>query len=837
MVLQTRYEDKIDLKDIKAEDLSPALPRSLDLFKKLQQVKKTTGKPIDRRLLLGILGSSEDQLKDSFLVTDEVHKFLKRDDSPFRAQELARLAGPNGIMAMNEIMQWYFERGDFRGALRSFNNRKKWGVPTSPHTYVRLFDGLAKSFEWGEAPRDVVDTAIEIFQQVRIKHAKAVNGLTKSEIAARSDIEVPTIEQFNAALSLAVRNFDNDQDIAWSLFDILLPEPKSGLKLMKPMGDSYTILLQGVRYRCFQEAKNVRADSNIGENEKYYRLLIIQKKLTDTAKAILGRALEAATPAKPPSRAEAEQYPELVEKYKRNMYNLILDIDKRFVRVFVSCFINKHLGTGHNYDSCHYLYVAQGMKYLQYWSQEVDGLYDSLNFDRTNSTPFLNPEEAVKISTDAKVSAVCKEFSVIQSDLLPSDEVSKNKVNPIVQFPPPIGTRSKSKAIFENKMAPLVDFSRPTHKETRLYNLHRQFVESKGKYGKELSRNSYLLERGLQKRNPLSPFLLQLVFEGLFQLGRYREFKILFWNVVDEYGGIRVRTGLVKKVDSDSNIIPKRYNYYQHPKRLLKDFDKDRRVRKWDGQVIDDPLLDDVLYKFTQLKGDGKTSLQSIIDFSTYVTMVSQTDIDYFQNHLLSALMSELIYWSDYYRPKYLATLSAEEQKNPPKQWAMTYATMWKVMDGFDQIMSCFYANYNLRHGDRKFYHVENPALTQFVDKFLSRLYNTEILSADPDKILKTHKWFLKCGIMFYKPSELCQDTETAFFNQTIQPSIDYILDHYKDSEKKMEGFKLKNALEELATVSPKKYANWRTAKDPSEKEWYMKLKYLYLKIKLGTGR
>ncbi|KAG7195023.1 uncharacterized protein KQ657_004136 [Scheffersomyces spartinae] len=834
VLLQTRYEDKIDLKDVTVEDLSPTLTRSFEIFKKLLEVRKITGKPIDKRLLLALLGSSEDQIKDSFLVTDEVQKFLNRDDTIIRAQELARLAGDNGVMAMNEIMQWHFQKGDYKAALKCFNNRKKWGIPSSTHTYVRLFDGLSKSFEWGEAPRDVVHNAIEIFQQLRIKHAKTIKGLTKSQVLELKEgleLEVPTIEQFNAALSLAVKNYDNDQDIAWSLFDILLPEPKTGLKLMKPMGDSYTILLQGVRHRCVQEAEKVQRDPTLGDNEKYFQLLVIQKKLTDTAESILNRALEAATPPKPPTKSEAERFPEKLDKYMKNMHNMLLDIDKKFARVFVSCFINKQLGTGQDYKSCHYSYVYRGMKYLEYWSPEVGDLYDTL--EGSDSTKYLIPKAEVKNIIDKKVSQVCNEFGVKEKDLLPIGEILESKVNPVVQFPPPFGPKSVP-AVFEVRRRPVVDFARPTNKESRLYYLHQRYVDTNGKYGKQLPSNSYILKLGLKKKKPLSPFLLQLVFEGFYQLGRYQDLKYIFWQAIHTYGGIRVRTGLRKKINADTNVIPKRYNYYQHPKRLLKDFDKDRRNRNWDGRAIDEALLDDMLFKFSSIKGDGTTSYQSIIDFCTYVTMTERLDIDYFQDHILSAIMSELNYWCEYHR---LQDKDNKDNDSIEEQDALPCSRIWKIMDGFDLIMNCFYANYNLSVGNRKFYNIENPNLTKFVDKFLARLYNVKVLKAGPEELLKTHKWFLKCGIMFYKPKELCLEEESEYFNQTIEPSIAYVTDFYKDTQKKQQGFKLCNGIKALSTVTPAQYAKWKTKKDPSEKEWYMRQKYLYLKLKLGTGR
>ncbi|KAI0464318.1 hypothetical protein LJB42_001924 [Komagataella kurtzmanii] len=98
----------------------------------------------NRRLLYNFLGTSGDQLNDSYVVEKDVLKLLERDDLP-RALYLVRLAKDNGIVGMNRIMQYLLKRDKISLTFQLIALRKKWGVATNSLTYTIIFQGCAKA--------------------------------------------------------------------------------------------------------------------------------------------------------------------------------------------------------------------------------------------------------------------------------------------------------------------------------------------------------------------------------------------------------------------------------------------------------------------------------------------------------------------------------------------------------------------------------------------------------------------------------------------------------------------------------------------------------------------
>lgn len=98
----------------------------------------------NRRLLYNFLGTSGDQLNDSYVIEKDVLKLLERDDLP-RALYLVRLAKDNGIVGMNRIMQYLLKQDKVSLTFELITLRKKWGVATNSLTYTIIFQGCAKA--------------------------------------------------------------------------------------------------------------------------------------------------------------------------------------------------------------------------------------------------------------------------------------------------------------------------------------------------------------------------------------------------------------------------------------------------------------------------------------------------------------------------------------------------------------------------------------------------------------------------------------------------------------------------------------------------------------------
>ncbi|KAL3232917.1 hypothetical protein RNJ44_04833 [Nakaseomyces bracarensis] len=151
-LLKTKY----GAKDMKLEMIGPTSSADVSLIPKIQ----------DKRLLFTLLGINGHQLKDAVLITEDVKKFLKRDQIE-KALMLVKLARSKGAAGANLIMKYYLEElGSPASAIDLYNWRKKTSIPLNEYTNVILFDGLSKlespiSKKYGEKVTKIVITASE----------------------------------------------------------------------------------------------------------------------------------------------------------------------------------------------------------------------------------------------------------------------------------------------------------------------------------------------------------------------------------------------------------------------------------------------------------------------------------------------------------------------------------------------------------------------------------------------------------------------------------------------------------------------------------------------------
>lgn len=352
--LQQRYDahqwqfadgKPISLQKLRPSDLNTNSPKSKVIFDNLLHFKKLTKRAIPPPFIHALLGVTPAQLKDEFIVTKTTRALLERDSDPARAEYLARMAGLNGAVAMNNIMQWLFARGRIDDGWRSFHNRKRWGVPCNDQTYILLFSGLSQATEWGKLSSETAQKVVQIFAGVDLKGENAT----------------PT---FNAALLVLVKLWDNDQQAAWDFFDHAVPDPQGKVDII-PDCQSFTVLLNGVKKRV-----------------EHTRPPGWQQLLSAIAETIYAKVIAGATPPVPPTKEQARDSPAMLVSYKQKARRKLLSIDEAFVSVFVGCFTGP--------------LVPRGFAYLRAFNPEIDTLFQVLGdqaMKPTKNVKFHNGDE------------------------------------------------------------------------------------------------------------------------------------------------------------------------------------------------------------------------------------------------------------------------------------------------------------------------------------------------------------------------------------------------------------------------------------------------------------
>ncbi|ODQ78562.1 hypothetical protein BABINDRAFT_168286 [Babjeviella inositovora NRRL Y-12698] len=152
----------------------------------------------ERRVLYNILGTSGDQLKDTFVVEKDVLRFLRKGHVN-KALYVSRIAGKEGVVGMNRVMEYLLLNNRFNAALEVFVKRKKWGVDVNELTYTILFAGAAKQ----NSPL----TALQAEKLARVFYAAARNARWNAQ-------------HFNACLNAL---FHSDKpERAWELFHYVM---------------------------------------------------------------------------------------------------------------------------------------------------------------------------------------------------------------------------------------------------------------------------------------------------------------------------------------------------------------------------------------------------------------------------------------------------------------------------------------------------------------------------------------------------------------------------------------------------------------------------------------
>lgn len=784
-LLQTKNQ-KIDLQRLKPLDLSVDSSRLREIFDALMEVKRVDRKRLNDKLVLVLLGSSPEQLKDPFVVTKDVLKLLERDQDVGRAVYLCRMAQKNGVVGMNAVLQWCLEHGKQDEAQRCFNDRKKWAIPCNEQTYIHYFSGMAKSHEWGQVSDKMTDKCIELFGKMDVK---------------------PTVEIFNACLSLVVKNFTAHQEKAWEFFEQL--EAQS----LSPTSQLFTIFLNGCKKFHHSECQRIRADHNITSSDRANQLFRAQANLIETANMVLEKIMAAAVPPVPPTKEQAEQDPELLETYRKQVRRVLMDIDPVFAATFVSCFINNSAGTAQSTTlGSHYAYLQEGLAYLQMWCPEIESMMHYIGSQ-------IEPSPETRKRTDERALGIEAPQFVAPT---------REKANPLVIFPPPAFSSNKTKAIFSGKQKRLVDFARPTFSDIHKLVLHRNFETSRGKFGKKLRGPMISLERG----DGVNRFLLHLALDGLIKLGLHREFYLGMWYSLTKWGGLYAsRTDLLKLDGLQCGALPKS----EYPVVKVESSNKSTREEKEDvdgaekfpvkedetkvealktegtplfttiplvkrseltqphkNDIMDIMLVENFIYKmeenFPHLAVPARFAAELVAAIVSHESNVWKTlkPRDKTFDALFSMLNRDVHLYNDKNWHQGLAANRRKELHNNTPKRSITFKQLNDVLDPLGVLMQSIMVHEGRVYG----HHARRKALmlNRFVESYsllISTLYKTTWWDV-PDnskEVISVHKKILAAGIFFYRPQALIDPRDKIVYSNEILNSLEFVYRALKDDK------------------------------------------------------
>lgn len=781
--------DVLNLDKLQPRDLNVESPKSLQIFEGLMEVKRMTNKTIPPRLLLHLLGVSPEVLVDPFKVTEETLKLLERDRNTVRAMELCHLARGNAVVALNAVIQWCFEHGKVSMAMKALHDRKRWMIPTNEQTYVHYFDGLAKSFEWGALPRNTASDVLHTYLRVK----------------------KPLVKVFNACLLFLMKNYSDNQELAIEFLDSVKNQ-----KSVVPDCQTFTIFLNGRKHYIQDKVANIKAASDISAVERTRRLYAAQAELIETANNVYKKVVALALPPTPPTKEEAAADPGVLATYRKKTERLLMDIDPVFASTFLLCYINNFSGTSVTpHSGSHYDYMLQGLEYLRIWCPEVELL---LHFAKENDeSRALVPSPDVKRRTDERLEdANVPEEDLPLSHLKPLD---KDKVNPLVVFPPPAFSTNKTKAIFSDKKKRLVDFSRPRFADIHKLMMHQNYVNSSGKFGKKLPLLEHIsLEKGLG----INSFLLAQAMDSLLKIGAVREFYLAMWYALTKWGGIYVsRTDLRKAIENDvvCGALPKS----QYPDLTRSKNEKGVFVVK-ECVVGDENGSNEPEGEFTKLSLNEKMSLTpphelSVVDTMLVENFIYKIDENFpkryvpakFAVELLAAITSPASNLSKSLTPRdktFDAVFSILKRDvhfyndknihkgavfnrrrnltdNTPKS-SLTTEQLHDLLDPLSVLMKCIMVTESRIYGLNK--KRQALMLNKFVESYDSLIKHIKkaTWSDAPDNhanALEIHKKIIGLGILFYTPPEIHDPRKKISNAATVGDSVHFVYGWLKDRE------------------------------------------------------
>lgn len=752
----------LDLQRLAPGDLRVDSPKSLEVFRAVMQPQQA--RP-PARLLLALLGTSPDQIKDPFVVTRDVKKLLARDGDLLRAMHLCRLAGPAATAALNAVIEWSLERRHIDDAHKCLANAARWRIPTSPHTYVHYLAGLARAHEWGTVSEQLVARALRVLDRMdSVSH-----------------------EVFNAALALVAKNFSRNHAAMDEL--LALAEDRG----VAPSAHTYTTYLNGARHFHHHRARAIRADTALSAPARTEQLFAAHARLVHSANMVLARVLAAATPPVPPTREQARADPAALAEYRHKCRRVLVDVDPVFAATFLLCFVNHAAGTAQTARlGAHYRYLQQALAYIAAWSPEVARMLEAAGA----VAPYA-PAPAVKARTDARLDAAPAARPHLPHQLEP---VVRDHVNPMVVFPPPAFSSNKTRATFSGKTKPLVDFGRAPFADVHKVVLHRSHQSSRGRFGKKLTAPVLL-----EPRPAVNRFLLQVALDALVKLGLHAEFYRAMWYALDRWGGLAAPAALSHAALRAAVLPPDSYpDVFDAPYPVT--------PKEHDPAAMDIMLVENFIHKMEE--NFPHSAVPARFAAELVAAVVGRTNAartlaarDKTFDAVFAVLNRDLHLYND--KNWHQGTVGNRRRalpNNTPKR-SLTAAQLHDVLDPLLVLVRCIVV-----HEGRVYAHVARRKalmLNRFVLSYCSLVdkLRAATWTDAPDNsaaALAVHQKIVAGGILFYRPKPLVDPRDKIVNAESVRLSMEFVYKALKLSAALTAREKrLMHALKSFFTVDP----------------------------------
>ncbi|EGW32746.1 uncharacterized protein SPAPADRAFT_65790 [Spathaspora passalidarum NRRL Y-27907] len=644
-------------------DLKYNSSKARTIFDNLVNIKKITKSRIDQNLMLCLLGTNSEQLKDEFFITKNMLELLTVDNDMERALYLVQIADKScAAVGMNVLTKWVLDKGKVEQGLRMFSKRSKFGVPTNKHTLVILFDGIAKASEWGQVNNKLADRVIEIFKSSREKSGG-------------------TIEEFNACLSVLIKNFDDQQSKAWTFFTNLLPDEENNLREILPNDITFTIMINGLKRFMNHNKELIRA---VPEMNRYERAL---KLMENEANAV--QMVDAA-----------------FEKIKtlaiQNPGRINLGI--QLIVSYLSCYIDK-FGSPYRYNE-KALYMAS-----QY-STSVNEIFEYVQRaaeieDVTRVTKSFMKKRDSDIEKLLKQAPQDIKFSHYESplDFLPKavvPDLKPENVNPIVNMPIKVPTKKgKFETIYRDR--PLVDFARE----------------------KDSNKTGTI-------KLPINKFLLNLVFDGLMNIGRFNEFMFALWYSLIKWNGVKLDLDeIANKHDALKGVIPSDKLPRYSEKELVTEANSSPVVQ----DVYDDITLKNILLRISTNRGKGETYTHLIVELFNVLSSSKHNP-----NGIVPSYDHvKLIFFIFREDLKYYKAANINEDK--------TRGFHFEQLREFNTNLYNFTQGYMLLNQRKQ--RATHPTIVDELNEIYATIYSNNWNTLTPEQELLIHKLIIKSGILF----------------------------------------------------------------------------------------
>lgn len=701
---------------LRINDLKFRNEQSRVIFDNVMRIKDMTKKQVNRGLALTLLGTNQKQLNDPYFVTKNVVDLLAYDQDTKRANYLCRITPKNAIVAMNTIMEWHFDRKDQKNGIKSFNERRDFGVPCDSYTFLKFFDGVAKTSEWGKIKDEMCDRMIETFKTSRVQF---------------QDDNKMTTSIFNACLSILVKNFTFRQVKAWLFFDELIKNKDLGIKGINPDAQTFTILLQGLRKYSDHEKHKILADTKLSSHERIVKLLDLEAGHIKTADIIFEKVKTVAAPPSPTSNPEQDK--KNIAKWRKSR----LEIDFPVITTYVSSFCSRDSATGLDLKSgSHYLYNEKALEILRSVSSEVEAILNFLEQNEGKPNEPITSSSKVKDYTDLRIKLAVNGVKDVQlnyvskvDELIPANVVKELSlpINPQAYIP----YLDK----FKSHLEPLIDFKRDW-----------SFVEKTSTRGKKKKSE---LEHEDQYRYSINAYILNQVFDSLINMGKFKQFVQAFWFSMIQWGGMRLYTADLKKYNVLDNFLSK-VQIRKH---------QDARI----PSIIDDVMFNSFIYKVAEHgRQNGSTRTNMILEMFTALTYskyrvgsieVGQNHID----HICSTLVKDLHYYNDSIKKKQYS--------------AKPHITQAQLIEFLHNLN--VFGQTHAAYMDKSKFVVASNAFYQFMDKVNKTLYSANWINVENDKQkLQIYKLLIRANIRYYKPKFMVFKTDLKTYCVSIETAV-----------------------------------------------------------------